>query len=420
MNINKRLATAIATGAILLNALTPMAFAATTITISGNGLNSDNEVNVSMGQTTTVVQENNANVNNFVSANANSGGNDANGNTGGDVDITTGEAKVDVSVSTMVNKNVANVDCCDTGDTTVKISENGKNSDNKVDLDSEKSIGVFQNNDAFVFNTVYGNANSGNNDANGNTGGDVSITAGKASVEVDVDNKANANFAQVGGNSDGADLNLWIVGNGENSDNEIDLDLASQILLVQENEAFIDNFVSANANSGGNDANGNTGGDVDITTKKATAEVDVDNMVNFNWADVDCDCIVDDLTVKVAQNGKDSDNSIDAEIGEALEVFQDNCADGQEWWWFDPGCNLINTAFADADSGENDANGNTGDPDGDPTVDAGNAEATVDLENSGNVNLFGVEPVDLPDFDFGLDLDISIDLGDLLDFLGLV
>ena len=46
MTYNKRIITAIATGAVLLNAMAPLALADTTLTVTGNGALSNNAVNV--------------------------------------------------------------------------------------------------------------------------------------------------------------------------------------------------------------------------------------------------------------------------------------------------------------------------------------------------------------------------------------
>jgi len=406
-NLQKKILTSIATGAILLNSLTSLAFAgSTSIEISGNGSSSDNEVEVDTTTTTTVVQNNDAKISNNVDANASTGGNDANDNTGGDVVINTGDANTKVDVSTDVNVNSADVDGCNCeNDIDVLISGNGYKSDNEVDLDVENEVEVFQKNNAYVYNDVWADAKTGHNDANRNTGGDVVVRTGNAETNVDVKTKANANIAKIGGNSDGSDVDLRIVGNGSNSDNEIDLDLSQFILLVQENNAYVYNDIWANAKTGGNDANDNTGGDVLIDTGDAEVNVEVDNLVNFNAADVDCGCLTD-LLAKISGNGSDSDNEIDADIEKELSAFQENDAD------------LDNDVDAEAKTGHNDAKRNTG-PAGDDPVEilTGDASSDTNVDNSGNVNIFGPSiDWDLPELD--LDFDFHFDLSLLLSLLG--
>src|SRR3972149_826803 len=109
MTIKRKIATAITTGALLLNSLTPLAFADTTIELSGNGDNSNNNALVSVSSSTTVVQSNTATIVNTVYSDANTGKNDANSNTGGDVKIDTGNATSKVDLSTKANVNKADV-----------------------------------------------------------------------------------------------------------------------------------------------------------------------------------------------------------------------------------------------------------------------------------------------------------------------
>jgi hypothetical protein len=392
-NFKKQILSVLSTGLLLAQATTPV-FAGTSIVISGNGSSSDSEAKVEVKSERNIVQENNADIDNDVKAESNTGDNSASDNTTGDVKIDTGSATNNVTVTNSVNSNSADVDCCPSGDTEVVISGNGTHSDNEVELEQKSETGVFQSNDADVDNDVDADASTGGNDADDNTGGDVEIDTGAAKSSVDVSTQANANSAKVGGAGNSAgELSAWITGNGSYSDNEIELELEHETAVVQENDADIDNDVDADADTGWNDADDNTGGDVLIDTGAAEANVEVDNMVNFNWADVDCGCLLD-LEAKIAGNGTDSDNEIKAEFEDALEAFQGNDAD------------LDNDVDADADSGKNDADDNTGDVEGsDPSIETGNAKDTVEVSNSGNSNQFGGEADwEFPEVEVGADL----------------
>lgn len=407
-NFKKKLITGIASGAILLNAFTPLAFASTTIEISGNGSSSDNTANVTTSTTTTVVQTNDAKVSNNVDADATTGNNDANDNTGGDVVISTGNAEANVDVSTKVNENKADVNGCNCdSDADVLISGNGSKSDNDANLTTSNDVSVFQTNKADVYNDIDTDANTGGNDAKRNTGGDVTILTGDASTDVDVKTQANANWASVGGNNGGSsDISLKILGNGSKSDNSIYLTSDQSVVLVQDNAAYVYNKVDADAKTGHNDANDNTGGDVTIDTGDADVNVDVDNWVNFNAADIDCGCLTDVLA-KISGNGSDSDNDIKAKIAKELSEFQDNASD------------LYNYVDGDAKTGDNDAKRNTGPVAHDPTeIMTGDATSDTTVNNSGNVNVLGPS-VDwhLPE---GFDLDFHFDLSILLSLLHLV
>ena len=397
--------TGIATAAIIAQGFAGVALATLDVEISGNGANSDNTTNVTVQNQTQVTQNNTANITNNVDVSADTGKNDANKNTGGDVDITTGNATTTVGVSNTANSNVADVNECCVGDLNVKISGNGAKSDNDANVRVANRTWVDQNNYAKIKNDVDVDSDTGKNDANGNTGGSVSITTGNSSSDVAVSNTANKNVATVGNGSGGGTLSVVISGNGWNSDNTANVAVRSQTGVRQYNTARITNDVDVDADTGKNDANHNTGGDVEISTGNADADVDVSNLANFNFADVDsCGCILDG-TVKIAGNGARSDNDATVRLASLTAVDQNNdysCGYGHrggndvnsssENGHKSKPCNDVNV---DLDTGKNDANGNTGDPDGDPSVTTGNAEADVVVETTANSNVVGNA-----DFDF--------------------
>ncbi len=396
MNAKKRIAVAIATGALLLNAFAPLAFADTSIVISGNGSNSNNTTNVVTSTNTTVQQSNSANVTNNVTSNATTGGNDASANTGGNVTVSTGNANNNTTVSTAVNANQAQVSGCGTcngGNTSVTVSGNGSDSNNQANLTTGNETNVVQGNQANVKNNVNASSNTGSNDASANTGGDVTVRTGSASSNANVSTTANANVAQVGGNGGSGSLSLVILGNGTESQNSIGLSSDNSVLLWQGNSAVVTNNVNANAKTGNNDASANTGGNVTVSTGNADAGVNVDNMVNFNSAEAGCGC---DVTVlaKVAGNGEDTQNNIYADLGNSLGVFQDV----GEGMGAENMALLTNNANATSGTGGNNAGANTGLVSGDAVYEqTGNATNSTNVDNSGNVNVFGsVLPLPMP------------------------
>ncbi|OGH10577.1 MAG: hypothetical protein A2857_06835 [Candidatus Levybacteria bacterium RIFCSPHIGHO2_01_FULL_36_15] len=404
LNITRKIITVAATGAMLLNTFAPVALADTKITLSGNGSSSTNTANVTVDHTTTVVQSNDATISNDIDSNASTGGNSANDNTNGDVLISTGDARSKVDVTTEVNLNKADLDNCNgcNTDIRVNISGNGSYSDNSVELDNSSDTSVFQDNKADITNDIDSNAYTGKNDANRNTGGDVTIVTRNATSNVDVRNAANANVAKIGsGDGSQGSLDATISGNGSYSDNSIDLNHDVSRTLVQDNDAYIMNYVDANAKTGRNNANDNTGGDVVIATGDARTNVDVRNLANFNAADLNCGCLTD-ISAKISGNGSNSTNDITAYLVDSNSVFQDNELD------------IYNDVDADAKTGKNYANRNTGPAVGDPTVIlTGNARSDTDVRNTGNVNLFGTGV----SFPHDVQLDLSFDLGGLLGFL---
>src|SRR5687767_5216624 len=158
-NYKKQIISVLGAGAMLLNIATP-ALASTTIEISGNGAGSDNWATVEQSNTTTVSQSNVANVNNVVNADATTGNNDANFNTGGQVGISTGDASVKTDIQNNLNSNAASVDCCAAGSTDVNISGNGAYSDNGVLLGATTTTSVSQYNEANVNNAVDADAST--------------------------------------------------------------------------------------------------------------------------------------------------------------------------------------------------------------------------------------------------------------------
>lgn len=433
MNKAKKLLATLSLSALMLNvAILPAQ--ALTLEVSGNGVDSDSEIRVESEQKTEVSQENNFNVSNNINANANTGSNSASRNTGGNATIDTGDATSTVAVQNAGNLNEAAVDCCaSAGNVDVLISENGDSTDNEVKLETENKVKLSQENSSNVNNNINNDATTGWNDANRNTGGNIEITTGAARAATLIFNGGNINSAVVGGSNGATGVSARILGNGVDSDNEIELELENEVEVEQANSAQITNDVDTDAVSGKNDANRNTGGEVMIDTGDAEVEVLVDNAVNFNFADVDCAGCLFGVTAKIAGNGDSSDNDIKAELEDSLEVEQENsCEEGYGWlpelWFLDfpweesDEC-LSNDIYADAFSGWNEADHNTGDYGSDPSVETGNAETTVEVENSGNSNVFGdVSDWELPENgnNTNVNVDISFDLLSLLEMLGLI
>lgn len=407
-----KIATAVSSVAIVASSfVTPLL--ATTVEISGNGADSSNVAAVSQSNSTTVTQTNDANISNNINVGANTGGNDAKKNTGGDVSINTGDASATVGVSNTANSNSADVSGCCPAGVDVKISGNGADSKNGVSVDTSNDVTVDQDNTAKIKNNVDVDQTTGNNDANKNTGGDVAITTGDADATVTVDNNVNANWAAVtAGNNGGGALSVEISGNGADSENAALVSLATVKDINQNNYANIKNDVEVGANTGGNDAKKNTGGEVIIDTGDADATVDVSNTANFNAASLEgCGCI-DDLLVKIAGNGAESENGATVELLSAALVDQDNTYDcggrrskpeifelfGRSRGGHSSSCADVNV---DQTTGNNDVKESTNYA-GDPSVTTGDASADVTVDNTANQNVVGnVGDIDFPEIPSG-------------------
>lgn len=392
MNFTKRITTAIASGAVLVNALAPVALA-NTYTVSGNGAFSDSNVKVSNDNTVNVNQTNDANIVNKVNSTASTGGNNANFNTGGDTTIQSGAATSSTLINNAANLNYAalsNCGGCEGGATKVNVSGNGAYSDNTVKLNNDTNVVLNQTNTANVKNLVDANASTGGNDAKFNTGGDTTVKSGAATTVVDLSTKVNANIASIGGNGGAESSSVAIKGNGAFSDNLVKLSGDSAVILDQDNDANIRNVVDADATTGKNDANFNTGGDVFVKSGSAQTGVAVDNAANFNFASVDCGCVLSDLGVLIDGNGAFSVNDVLVDSDRKLITDQDNLA------------SLWNDIDADAKTGHNESDFGTK---GDNTVVSGGALSVTEVNNKGNVNIFkNGESFSLPDFEFDFDL----------------
>lgn len=353
------------------------AFADVSASITGNGSDSDNTVSVTTQNTVSVDQSNDLDVDNDVDVDTDTGNNSASGNTGGSVLIDTGNIDTDVSISTLANKNIATVVSPSATDPSFEIEFNGTNSDNDIDYDATNTVAIDQDNDADVDNDVDIDADTGNNDADDNTYGGVTVRTGDISINsgVSIDTTVNANHAYVGtvGNTSGS-LSASILGNGSNSDSLIDVVIANTVALDQDNDADVDNDVDVDADTGNNDANDNTLAQVLVETGKIDVDVSVDTLANFNGANV-WGGYVGDIALATSLNGTNSDNDIDFDLADLLAADQDNDLDVDN-----------EDLDIDADSGNNDGNDNTV---GGVEIQTGWTTTDVWANTKGNANIFG-------------------------------
>jgi hypothetical protein len=169
---------------------------ASSVEVSGNGADSESTANVEIVRSVNILQRNNADVDNNVDASANTGGNEANDNTGGDVSIDTGNAKTTLAISTLANSNKQSSSCCnDDLSISAKISGNGSDSRNEINLNLTKEFNLTEDNNLDIDNRLELSADTGNNKAEGNTDGNVEINTGNALIELVLTNKGNSNEA---------------------------------------------------------------------------------------------------------------------------------------------------------------------------------------------------------------------------------
>lgn len=187
----KKFATGLVTGSLILNAVIP-ALADTTVDVTGNGSGAVNTVTVREKCKQIVKQKNSTSAYITLNLVGNSGDNNANDNTNGNVTILTGDVKNTANVTVTGGDNTAEVPPCCCGEeangTAVTVADNGTGTTNTVSVTKKKKTKVKQRTRTSA--TVNGtlNGKSGGNDSNDNTTGEVKVDSGKvensATVEV--------------------------------------------------------------------------------------------------------------------------------------------------------------------------------------------------------------------------------------------
>lgn len=177
--------------------LAPSAFAAD----AGNtntGADSKNEAKVEIKNNVNIEQNNSADINNNITVNANTGGNSASKNTG-DGSVNTGDINGSITINNDVNGNGLNevgVNC--SGFCTVLTNVNASNentgadSDNEAKVEVENNIDYTQNNELDIDNNIDADLNTGDNEADKNTG-DGSVKTGDINFDISVTNEGNNN-----------------------------------------------------------------------------------------------------------------------------------------------------------------------------------------------------------------------------------
>ena len=177
--------------------LAPSAFAQDASN-SNTGADSDNDATVTINNVVDINSQNNANIYNTITINANTGNNSADKNTG-DGSVNTGDINGSVNISNDINGNTLNsvgINCgglCNYNfDISTSNSNTGANSDNDASVDVNNDIDITQNNDLNINNNVNADLNTGGNSADKNTG-DGSVKTGDINFGVNINNQGNEN-----------------------------------------------------------------------------------------------------------------------------------------------------------------------------------------------------------------------------------
>ena len=199
---------------------------------SGNSANSTNTASIDQTTNDNTYQFNNADIENNLVFSATTGGNETSKNTNGSSSIETGDSNVIAQVTNIANLNLlggnywlvivneagrwigkifgasdnANYAGSEVfefvvdeyGQVIVSNSGNGAGSVNNAGVSQETNNTIVQNNNANIVNNVYLSANTGDNSASKNTGGDSSIKTGDANVIANIVNFVNNNIVGSG------------------------------------------------------------------------------------------------------------------------------------------------------------------------------------------------------------------------------
>lgn len=160
----------------------------------------------------------------------------------------------------------------------VTISGNGNGSDNTVKITQICNTSVVQKNKTTVETAADAISSTGGNQANNNTGGDVTVDTGNATSSINVLVGGSTNdLAQPPDCCDclGENPDVAITGNGTNSTNTVRVRKLVDKQVKQRNRTRVGTLALTVAKTGKNKANGNTGGTVDVTTGNSNSAVDV-------------------------------------------------------------------------------------------------------------------------------------------------
>jgi len=256
------------------------------ITISDNGNGSESEVSVQVETQTVVDQTNEANNQNNIVEDANTGDNSVNSNTNGETNIQTGDINATTSVNNVLNTSSAQVDtCCEPNEITV--SANGDNSKNTAILNYTNATNVKVESIANINNFIDGTANTGVNKANNNMEGKVNINTGNITVSNNITNNP-INTSDIKVSSGIGSTSVLIKENGSDSENVVLTLLSNELSVYLGHTSNIGNYILWDANTGDNEANGNLGGDVNITTGSVDLLTFINNLANMGEVDVEC------------------------------------------------------------------------------------------------------------------------------------
>jgi len=164
-------------------------------------------------------------------------------------------------------------------------SNTGADSTNNANVTIQNNTTINSTNNANINNTLNIYANTGNNSASENTG-DGSVKTGDITGSVSILNTGNMNEvieSNIGLNCNGnCEFTATNHKTGADSTNNANVDIQNNVNISVRNDANVDNNIDADLNTGGNNADENTG-DGSVSTGDIDFNVEIVNDLNNNF-----------------------------------------------------------------------------------------------------------------------------------------
>lgn len=260
--------------------------------VQGNGEGSSNDISYQAEESNQVQQTNSAEIENDVEVEVETGGNEANGNSG-EVEINTGDITGEIAILNTGNNSTAQTGCCEEEDPSLaSIENNGAQSENTIDISENSSNKITLSNGLVLTNNISINADTGDNEAEDNEG-DVTIQTGEINLLAQILNQ-NLNNADISASGQNKSLEYRVKNNGSGSTNLITEDSNTENEYFVFNDLYMVNDIKNISNTGGNKVNKNerssssNRGKVFISTGNIYLDLILSNKVNTGKIIADC------------------------------------------------------------------------------------------------------------------------------------
>lgn len=268
--------------------LEPFYVYAVELSISENGLDSKNEINIQNTNLTTATQINDASIKNNILIKANTGSNLINQSSGA-IEIKTGDVNITQKISNVANINSIADNCCNLDKERFSIRENGSDSDSFIESSYNFTDTYISQNNVDVLTKVNTVINTGNNKIIGNNSGEANVATGNVSFSASIKNDhLNKSLINLSHRSSKSDPNVEIPDNASGSLNKLFYFTNSKNQFFIENDSTIFNEVVLDVETGSNIISGNMG-----SAKIKTGSILVDiilrnNYINRNFVNISC------------------------------------------------------------------------------------------------------------------------------------